>query len=73
METNGTLGKRVGHYMASHGFLRAYHGDTQVGSTATQDDDAREKWKARMAAKCSQREGGARVREFCGGFYRDAE
>lgn len=68
---SNTLGKCVGRVFASHGFLRAYHGDTQIGSTAVEDGPELNEWLEKMTAECSRREGVESVRCFCGRFYRD--
>jgi len=67
-----TTTRKIGHYRFGYGFLRAYHGQTQIGSTATQDAATRREWLDRMAVECSRRENdGARVSHGFGGFYRD--
>lgn len=73
-----TDGERVGHYMYSHGFTRAFHGSTQIGSWAPEAEntppaEAEQRRSEQLTRACddiaARLNDGRTVTAFFGGFY----
>jgi len=63
-------GEKVGHMFCSYGFQRAHHGKTQIGSTASVEDEELREFTEKMCRIIETRLGGdQKVVYFFGGFY----